>query len=84
MAKAKRKRHLVVDAVASLQQSPPPSPLAAAAGPSARRSKKCPLCRKRTADTQVTIGVVNMEVCSRCSEPVWSGLNFFAALTRFL
>ncbi len=60
-------------------------PLERAQGPAAELRKpnpNCPLCRTRVATTEVTIGIVTVKVCAPCSDPVFSGLQFFGALVR--
>lgn len=86
MRKAKPKISRVVDGVVSAVSYPLERVLGPAVGRSvpSRRPSKCPLCRKRAATTEVMIGVVIVRVCDPCSDPVYKGIDFLAAITRLL
>ncbi len=91
MKKVRRKRHPVVDLVrVSAAGSASPSPrvvhaVAQNAQPVPKNHKAvCPLCRQRIGTVEVSIGVVNVRVCEPCSDPVFKGIQFLGALSRFL
>ena len=83
LMKAKRPRSRVIEGVVTAVSYPIARAAEVVAGPPVRRSK-CPLCRKHEATTEVTIGVVIVRVCDVCSDPVYKGISFLAALTRLL
>ena len=88
--KAKRKKNPVVDLVRVSPQGSSsqslPRPLAPAAVQSVQRSKMktCPVCREHPASVPVTIGVLNVLVCSPCSEPIFDGITAAGSLSRLI
>jgi len=65
-------------------RSNPQSPQAPAAGQSVRRSPSCPVCQQRSATTEVSIGAMNVKVCSPCAEPIIEGMNLLGSAARLL
>lgn len=89
MKKAKRKRPQVVDGLAVRVSPTDSAPVrrsqpAPAAEQNVRRSRSCPLCRERQATTEVTVGAVNVLVCSPCADPILDGISVIGAASRLL